>query len=431
MLTAIHLRHVLAATFLWLASAVRADDWPQWRGLNRDGVWAETGLAETFPADGLKIRWRAPVGVGFSSPVVAQGRVYVTDSHLEKPKARERVLCFDAATGAIVWTFSHDVNFPDWAFTPGQEKGPNSTPIVRDGKLYVLGSLGHLFCFEAEKGGVLWQRDLAQEYKFEETQTTASSPLIDGDLLIILLGMWGDTPDECVLALDKNTGKEKWRAIKEIAAHSSPVIITAGGVRQLIVWNPKAVTSLDPATGAVRWREPYVTSLDVVVSTPVFAKNRLLAGGQMWQLDADKPAATVLWPLDAKPVKRVLSATSTALLLGDLVFSAKTSGELVCLDAATGAQVWIDNTVTDLKSGPSIAITANGDSALLFNERGELIRARLDATGYHELSRAKLIEPTYRFGGRGVAWAPPAFANAHVFARSDKELVCASLAKTP
>src|SRR5947207_923399 len=147
MLSAVQIRQqLLAATLLWLlAVAVHADDWPQWRGLDRDGVWKEAGIAGTFPAGGLKIRWRAPVGFGYSSPVVAQGRVYVTDSQLEPPKARERVLCFDEATGGLLWTFSHDVTYPDWAFTVGQEKGPNSTPIVHDGKLYVLGSLGHLF----------------------------------------------------------------------------------------------------------------------------------------------------------------------------------------------------------------------------------------------------------------------------------------------
>ncbi len=433
MLTASQIcQQFLVATLpCWFACVAQADDWPQWRGLNRDGVWKETGIVESFPSSGLNIRWRAPLGFGYSSPVIARGRVYATDSQLAAPKARERILCLDEGSGGLLWTFSHDVTYPDWAFTAGQEKGPNSTPVVQDGKLYVLGSLGHLFCLDALKGEVLWQRDLAKEYHFEETQTTSTSPLIDGDLLIVLLGMWGDNPDECVLAVDKNSGKEVWRAIKEISAHSSPVIVTAGGVRQLIVWTPKSVTSLNPATGALYWREPYVTSLDAVVSTPVFANGRLLVGGMMLKLDAEKPGATVLWPMDPKPVKRVLSATSTALLLGDLVFSAKTSGELVCLDAATGAQVWIDNTVTDLKGGACIHFTVNGDAVLIFNERGELIRARLDGEGYHEISRTKLIEPAYPFGGRKVAWSPVSFANGHVLARSEKEIVCASLQKTP
>src|SRR6266545_946326 len=100
-----------------LAAAIRADDWPQWRGPDRDGVWSETGILESFPADGLKIRWRAPVGPGWSSPVVAKGRVYLTDSHLLRPKAQERVLCFDEATGKPLWSYSYEVIYPEWAFT--------------------------------------------------------------------------------------------------------------------------------------------------------------------------------------------------------------------------------------------------------------------------------------------------------------------------
>lgn len=412
-----------------LAVAAQAEDWPQWRGPNRDGVWNETGLLETFPPDGLKVRWRTPVGPGFSSPVVAQGHVYITDSQLDKsPKARDRVLCFDEATGKSLWTHSHEVTFPEWAFTPGQEKGPNATPIVHDGKLYVLGSLGHFFCFDARTGNELWKRNLAEEYQLPESPTTSASPLIDGDRLILLVG---GKPGACVVALNKTSGKEIWKSLDEPIAHSSPIVITAGGARQLIVWTQQSVTSLDPATGKLYWREPLPTMADYIVSSPVFSNDRLLLGGLMLKLDTNKPAASVLWPEARAPARRILSNTSTGLLLDDYVFSAKSSGEFICLEARTGKQLWETNKVTDLKSGASIHLTLNGNSVLLFNDRGELIRARLTAQGYHEISRAALIEPTYPFGGRNAAWTPPAYANRRVFARTDKELICASLEVKP
>src|SRR5437867_3439897 len=100
------------------ALAVRGEDWPQWRGLNRDGVCTETGLLEAFPAEGLKVRWRAAVGWGWSSPVVAQGRVYLADAEVVKPKPKERLHCFDEATGKALWTHSYEVAYPDWAFDP-------------------------------------------------------------------------------------------------------------------------------------------------------------------------------------------------------------------------------------------------------------------------------------------------------------------------
>src|SRR5438477_10456530 len=109
---------------LLLSIAVHAEDWPQWRGPNRDGVWSETGILRTFPAEGLKVGWRVPAGWGFASPVVAQGRVYLADSELMKPKARERLRCFDESTGKTLWTHAYDVAYEAWAFDPTQEIGP-------------------------------------------------------------------------------------------------------------------------------------------------------------------------------------------------------------------------------------------------------------------------------------------------------------------
>ena len=139
-----------------LALASRAEDWPQWRGSGRDGVWHETGIRKTFPPEGLPVRWRAPVGYGFSSPAVAKGRVYVTDSLLDRPRVRGRVLCFEEATGKLLWTFSREkTNYPAWAFVPGQEPSPNGTPIVQYGKVYATGPQAHdLYCLEIGRAHV-------------------------------------------------------------------------------------------------------------------------------------------------------------------------------------------------------------------------------------------------------------------------------------
>ena len=423
-------RILLAAVFtlpLLISAAVRADDWPQWRGLNRDGVCAETGLLQSFPAEGLKVRWRVPVGWGFSSPVVAQGRVFLADSELMKPRARERLRCLDETTGKAIWTHSYDVAYEDWAFDPAQEIGPVATPIVQNGKVYSLGRLGHLFCLDVRKGEVLWQRNLEQDYQVASSPGMPS-PLIDGDLLILFIG---GKPGACVVALHKDTGKEVWKALDEKLTFSSPIVISSGGKKQLIVWTQESVTSLDPAAGTTYWRQRLLTASDYAVSTPVFHKDRLLIGGLMFQLDSDKPAAAVLWPASKAPSQRVLSHTSTALFRGDHLFSAKSSGELVCLEASTGKQVWESAKVTSLINGASIHLTQNGDSVLLYTDKGELIRAQLTAQGYHEISRVAVLEPTFPFGGRNVAWSPPAYANRHIFARNGKELICASLAAKP
>jgi outer membrane protein assembly factor BamB len=110
------------------------------------------------------------------------------------------------------------------------------------------------------------------------------------------------------------------------------------------------------------------------------------------------------------------------------LFSAKSSGRLVCLDAKTGKEVWETDRVTDLKQGASIHLTPNGDSVLLYTDKGELIRAYLSSDGYKEINRTRLLEPTSSFAARKVAWPPPAFANRHVFVRNDQELLCFGLA---
>ena len=323
-------RLTAVVTPLLLVGAVRADDWPQWRGPRRDGVWRETGILEVFPREGLKVRWRVPVGPGWSSPVVAGGRVYLTDSQLMRPKAKERVLCFAEATGKLLWSYAYEVDYPVWAFTAGQETGPSATPLVEAGKLYALGPNGHLHCFDAATGKLLWTKRLDKEYQVQELMCRAS-PLIEGKLLILFIG---GRPGACVLALDKESGKEVWRALGESVTNSSPIVVTAGGKRQLIVWTQESVTALDPASGMVYWRERMVTSNNDAIPSPVVHKDLLLMSGLMFKLDASKPAASVLWP-GTKPVaRRILSNTSTPILQGDHVYSARSSGELVCLEAA-------------------------------------------------------------------------------------------------
>jgi outer membrane protein assembly factor BamB len=422
------LPRLTAALALLLPLAVRTEDWPQFRGPNRDSVWNEAGILQTFPAEGLKVRWRAPVGAGHSSPVVAGGRVFVTDSETAERQAWERVHCFDEKTGKPLWTFSDEVGVPD-SFDPKYPSAPCATPVVEAGRVFTLGTTGHLLCLDARKGAAVWKRILSKNYDLVESPNLTACPLIEHRLLIVVIG---GKPGACVVAFDKDTGKEAWRALDDPPrAFSSPIVIKAGGKRQLIVWTPKGVTSLNPATGQTWWREELVTREDYAVATPVFHGDRLLISGLMFHLDRDRPAASVLWPETKALSLRVLSHTCMPLILGEHVFAGKMSGHLICLEARTGKQLWQTDKVTGLANGATIHLTPNGDSVLLFTDQGNLIRARLDGQGYHELSRVHLIEPTYLFGDRKIVWAPLAFANRHVFARNGQELICASLAPKP
>lgn len=415
-------------TMLCMVSFARGDDWPQFRGLNRDATWHETGIMQTFPAGGLKIAWRAKVGYGLASPVVAQGRVYLVDSELEQPKARECVRCLEESTGKPIWTHSYDVAYPDWAFDPKQKSGPGATPVVQDGKIWTLGQMGDLLCLDAISGAVLWHKNLMTDAGAKEFTGTTPSPLIEGHLLVLVPGI---QPGACVMAFDKDSGKEAWRAVDDPWTYSSPVVTNAGGQRQLIIWTPKSVVSLNPATGKTWWREEVDTTNHYGVAPPVLDGDRLLLSGLLLQLDSAKPAATVLWPESKSPTKVVLSSCSIPVLLDHHVYSGKSNGQLVCLDARDGKQIWETDKVTGRGNGATIHLTPNGGTFLIFTDQGNLIRARLSAEGYEELGRVHLVDPTYPFAGRNVVWPPPAYANKHILVHNGDELVRASLALPP
>jgi outer membrane protein assembly factor BamB len=352
--------------------------------------------------------------------------VFVTDSVLDKPKATERVHAFDEATGNHLWTHSYDVKYKEINFDPAYPTGPIGTPIVSGGRIYAGGCAGNFLCLDAEKGNVVWERDLQKEFPGLDSYASPS-PLIEGDLVIAHVGI---KPAASVMAFDKNTGKEVWRALDAGATASSPIIITAAGVRQMVVWTEKTVTALEPATGKTLWEVRLNTTQDAAVSTPVYRDGRLLIGGLMMKVDQEKPAAEIVWPKSRATARRVLSDTSTAVMRGDYIYSARSLGSFVCLDAGTGKQIWETDKVTDEKSGASVHPTENGDTVLLYNDRGELIRVKLSPEGYQEISRARVLEPAVTYSGRKTAWAVPAFANRHIFARTNVELVCGSLERT-
>ena len=415
---------------LLIQGTILASDWPQWRGPNRDGVWTESGILSSFPSTGLPPKWKVPVGFGYATPIVANGMLYLSDLVVEKPIAHERVLCFDARTGKQVWKAEHDASPPDWFFSPDQMRGPGSTPIIHDGRVYAIGMFYSLTCLDARTGMVVWKRDLLTDYQLPPSSLDAS-PLIDGNRLIVPMG---GKPEAGVVAFDLLTGREVWKALAETATWSSPVITSAGGTRQLIVWMRQSITSLNPTNGAVYWREPTVSGGSpgfAAVSTPVIQGDRLLVSGLMFQLDKTRPAAKVLWPDTPSGTRRILSDTSTPLLKNDSIYSPRSGGLFVCLDAATGHERWQTNTVTELRQGACVHLTPNGSSLFLFTDQGDLVRARLSPAGYAELGRTHLIDPTSPLFEKKFVWAAPAFANRNIFVRNDRELRCYSLAARP
>jgi outer membrane protein assembly factor BamB len=412
------------------AGMARADDWPQWRGPARDGVWREDGLVDTFAGNQLKLRWRAKIASGYSGPTVADGRVLVTD-RLVEPKQTERVHAFDAATGKPLWTHEYDCVYENVGYTAG----PRASVTIDEGRAYALGSMGHLHCLDAASGKVLWSKDCNTEYKIRmPIWGIAAAPLVENDLLIVQIGGEG----ACLVAFDKRTGKERWRALPDNASYSAPIVIEQAGRRVLVCWTGDSVAGLNPSSGEVYWQHPFKPAKMVInIATPVLENNRLFFtsfydGSLMLALKTDALGVEPVWRRsgrDEQHTDSLHSIISTPYLEGDYVYGVDSYGELRCLDAKTGERVWESLVPTPKSRWSTIHIVRNGKRMWMFNERGELIIAELSPSGYTEISRAKLIEPTrVQLAMRGgVCWSHPAYANRHVFARNDEELVCASL----
>ena len=442
----IYLRRWLTAVQVLVALAsisLAADDWPQWLGPQRDGVWRETGILEKFPAAGPKVRWRVAVGGGYAGPAVAKGRVYLTDRQLapgasnpSNPFAQvtipgsERVLCLDEADGRIVW--KHEYDCP---YAVSYPAGPRATPAVGDGKVYTLGAEGNLLCLGAEKGNLIWSHDFKKDYGIKApVWGFAGHPLLDGSKLICLVGGEGSV----AVAFDKDTGRELWRALSaKEPGYCPPMIYEFNGKRQLIIWHPESVNALNPETGEVYWTHPHtpIRSGMTIPSPRKFGDSLFLTsfynGSLMLRIGSDKPA--VVWQsqkISEKDTDGLHSVMSTPLIENGHIYSPCSYGQFRCLKADTGDRLWetFEPTTGKSERWGNAFIVKHGERAFLFNEKGDLIIAKLTPEKYQEIGRAHLVDPGNSDPGRPVVWSHPAFANRCVYARNDKEIVCASLA---
>ena len=437
---------VVAGLCLALSTGLDADDWLQWRGPDRSAEWRETGILERFPDDGLTVTWRVPVNGGFAGPVVADGRVFVLDYREDDGSrtmdGRERVLALDEETGEVLWTH-------DWPTTYRNiigkyATGPRATPAVDGDRLYVVGAGGMILCLDTATGDVVWEIDTLTAYGTTvPVYGVSSSPLVDGDHLITVTG---GEPDALIVAFDKRTGVEIWRSLplNTEMGYGQPMIYEAGGVRQLIVWHPRALSSLDPATGEVYWEEEWVSNMPVV--TPVKSGSYLLVtqffrGATMLRLNPDRPDAEILWRGRSRSelpdqTDGLHSLITTPIIDGDYIYGVGSYGELRALDARTGERVWESRQMVAQERWSAAFMVRHGDRFFVANDTGELIIARFTPEGYVEIDRTRLIEPTLRtrggatgrWGDRPVVWSHPAYANRHIVARNDREIIRASLA---
>ena len=420
---------------VWLPCEMvcRADDWPQWRGPQRDGTWRETDLVKHLPSGALPLLWRAKISGGYSGPTIADGRVYVSDRLLEADLQYEQIHCFDSQNGRLIWSYRYECPYVNI----DHDAGPRAVVAISDQRAYALGAMGDLVCLDAASGTVHWHHDLVALFNIRMPIWGLScSPLIERDLVILQIG--GDD-GACLVALDRITGKTRWKALDDGASYSSPLVIEQAGRRVLVCWTGERLVGLDPSNGAMYWqyRMPE-TSWIRGAPSPVWHKDRLLISGfftgtMMFRLQQDQPEVELLWHRrgpDEEHTDGIHASIAEPILVNNYIYGVDSFGQLRCLDAKTGDRVWENLNVIPQRRWSTLRLIPQERRVWVFTELGELAIGRISPDGYEETSRAQLIpptrlqEPTRR---DGVCWAYPAFANQCVFARNDKELVCASL----
>lgn len=429
---------------LGLVSTSQAADWPKWLGPNGKNVWQEQGVISSIPEDGLKTLWEVEVGLGYGGPSVAKGKVYLMDyqyesgditnnpGSIDELKGMERVLCLDAKTGELIWKYEYDRQY-----NMSYPSGPRTTPTVVDGKVYALGAEGNLSVLDAESGKMIWSKDFQKDYGAETPVWGFSAhPYVNGDTVYCIVGGEGSV----VVAFNKDTGAEKWKALSATSqGYCPPTIIKHAGREQLIVWHPESVNGLDPETGEVFWTEELKPSWGGSIQVPRKLGNQLFVAGpgaaalyDLKQSDG-KPSVEMVWR--GNPRNSVYPVNGNVIFDKAAIYSVDSgTSALMAIDREDGSRLWQTQepvlAEADRKQRHGTAfLIRHRDSDLYYvlSESGDLILSEITPEGYEELGRDNILEPTNSTWGRPVVWSHPAFARKAIFARNDKKLVAVDL----
>lgn len=392
--------------------------WPQWRGAQRDGISAETGWRKDWPAEGPANLWRAKVGLGMSSPVVAGGRLF---AHGNNDEGTDIVYAFDAATGTELWRHSYACA-TDAHQMPIVPNGPGATPTVAGQNLFTLSREGDLFCLDVTNGQVVWQKNLIKDLGGKRpVYGYTQSPLVEGGRIYLDLGA-AKGVDGSTAALDAATGEVVWRAGRGEAGYSSARMFTRDGKRLVAMFKGEAMEVFDPADGSVLWSHARTTRDFCNALTPVFVGHRLLITNT-----GAGPAELVDWDMGAAPqVRGVWQSKQFELLFNNAIategslfaFNEQKRGvnEFVCLDANTGETRWTADTV------PIGTFVLSDGHWLFLTRQGEVVIA--------PVSKEKL-EPAARFQALpGKSYSTPTLAAGRLYVRNNEgELAAFDLRK--
>ncbi len=368
-------------------SATANADWPQYRGANRDGISTEK---INFGANPPEQVWKASVGTGYTSMAIANGMVYVSGNKNNE----DTLFCLDEKTGKTIWTFKYPQEL-----TPNMyQGGPNATPTVADGKVYILAKDGFAGCVDAKTGKEIWKKNVAQEVGAKKPQWGfAGSPTIVGNGLFLNVGSHG-------VALEADSGKVIWKSGGDAAGYASVIPYTAGKKMSLLVFGGKALHAVDAASGKKLWSHAWETEYGVNAADPIVMNNHVfLSSGYNYGSGLVDISGNPKELWKNKEMRNHFNAC--VLFEGHLYgFDDKT---LKCLDWKTGKSKWQQGGL-----GKGSLAMCNG-ALVILSDKGELVIADAKPDGFNERSRTHVVPDKN-------VWISPAIANGHIFVRNPK-----------
>lgn len=385
------------------ASCALAQDWPQWRGRDRDGKVMGFTAPATWPA-ALKQKWKVTVGSGDATPALVGDKLYV----FTRQGDNETLLCLNAADGKELWKSSYAAQ-PVTGAPSRQHSGPRSSPAVAEGKIVTLGATGVLSCWNAEDGKLAWRND-----KFKEVPQffTAMSPIIVDGMCIAQLGGRGNG---AIVALDLASGDQKWSWSEEGPEYASPALLTVGDSKQVVTLTEKSVVGICAKAGKLLWRLPFPSAMRAYnAATPIVDGSTVIYTGAnrgthavKVEKQGDGFAARELWN---NP--ELAPQFNTPVLQDGLLFGLSNRGQIFCLNAQTGATAWVDETPRDRGGfGP---IVSAGSVLLALPSSGELTVFKASDKKYEELAKIKVAE--------GSTYAFPVLAGNRIFVKDQDAL---------
>ncbi|MDA1185141.1 MAG: PQQ-like beta-propeller repeat protein [Acidobacteria bacterium] len=399
----------IALTAVAFVARVGAEDWPQFLGPSRDGVYRGPALAEEWDGRGPAVVWRIPVGAGFSGPAVAQGHVIL----FHRLGDEEVVQAIDPRTGESQWRYAYPTSYRD---DFGFDEGPRAVPVVAEGIVYTFGAQGQLHAIDLDKGTRIWSVDTMRRFGTPKGFFgAAGSPLVEGGRVMANVG----GQQGGIAAFDARTGEVLWTATRDGASYSSAAVATIAGDRQAIFLTREGLVGLEPATGDVLFERPWRarTASSVNVATPlvigdlIFVSAEYGPGAGVFRLDGATLAE--LWASNEVLTNHYATSVHRDGVLYGFHGRQEFGPSLRAVDLRTGRVRW---NVDQFRGG---TVTLAGDRLLILRERGELVLADASPEAYRPLASAQILTGTVR--------AYPALSDGYLFARNDDTLICLDL----